>query len=363
MNQVILWCMAFGALLGGIDHILGNRFGFGARFEEAVRLLGAIGLSMAGIICLAPLLSAGLGKIVVPLFRALGFDPGMFGSILAIDMGGYQMAMDLAEDPQIGRFSGIIVSAIFGCTLVFTIPVGMGTMGEADRPYFTKGILLGLASMPIGILAGGLVCGLTLKTLLWHCLPVFLVSAGLFAGLLKKPEAMIRGFRKFAAGIQKLSVFGLMASAIQHMTGRMLLSGMIPLEEAMKVVCAIAIVMLGSMPLAQLLQMLLKRPFRWIGSHTGLNQHSTTGILIGAVSVMPALAMVSRMDNRGKVVTGAFVVCGASAFAAHLGFALSAEPQLASALLAAKLLGGLAGIAIALAATRKQTAILENQEK
>ena len=69
---------------------------------------------MAGILCLAPLLSAGLGKSVVPLFRVLGFDPGMFGSILAIDMGGYQMAMDLAEDPRIGRFSGIIVSAIFG---------------------------------------------------------------------------------------------------------------------------------------------------------------------------------------------------------------------------------------------------------
>ena len=29
MNEAILWCMAFGALIGGIDHILGNRFGFG----------------------------------------------------------------------------------------------------------------------------------------------------------------------------------------------------------------------------------------------------------------------------------------------------------------------------------------------
>ena len=76
---------------------------------------------------------------------------------------------------------------------------------------------------------------------------------------------------------------------------------------------------------------------------------------------MPALAMVPRMDNRGKVVIGAFVVCGASAFAAHLGFALSTEPQLATALLSAKLLGGLAGIAIALAATRNQTAILASE--
>lgn len=363
MNEAILHCMAFGALLGGIDHILGNRFGLGARFEEAFRLLGSIGLSMAGILCLAPLLSAGLGKIVVPLFRVFGFDPGMFGSILAIDMGGYQMAMDLAENPQIGRFAGIIVSAIFGCTLVFTIPVGMGTMEEADLPDFTKGILLGLASMPVGILAGGLACGLTMKVLLWHCLPVFLVSAGLVAGLLKQPESIVRGFRKFAAGIQKLSIFGLMAGAIQYMTELTILPGLIPLEEAMEVVCSIAIAMLGSMPLAQLLQLLLKSPFRWIGRHTGLNQDSTTGILIGVVSVVPALAMVPRMDNRGKVVIGAFVVCGASAFAAHLGFTLSTEPQLATALLTAKLVGGLAGIVTALAATRKQSSTLKNRRK
>ena len=263
-------------------------------------------------------------------------------------------AFSLRENLEIGRFAGIVVSAIFGCTLVFTIPVGMGTMEETDRPYFTKGILLGLASMPIGILAGGLVCGLTLKVLLWHCLPVFLVSAGLFAGLLKQPESMTRGFRKFAAGIQKLSIFGLMAGAVQYMTGKSFLPGLIPLEEAMEVVCSIAIMMLGSMPLAQLLQQLLKRPFRWIGKCTGLNEDSTTGILIGVVSVVPALAMVPRMDNRGKVVLGAFVVCGASTFAAHLGFTLSTEPQLAAALLTAKLVGGVAGIGIALAATRKQ---------
>ena len=95
MSNVILYCLAFGALLGGIDHILGNRFGLGQRFEEAFRLLGPIALSMAGILCLAPLLSSLLGTVVVPLFRALRFDPGMFGSILAIDMGGYQMSMAL----------------------------------------------------------------------------------------------------------------------------------------------------------------------------------------------------------------------------------------------------------------------------
>ena len=66
MSQIILHTMAFGALLGGLDHLFGNRFGLGQRFEEAFHLLGSIALSMAGIICLAPVLSHWLGKIVLP---------------------------------------------------------------------------------------------------------------------------------------------------------------------------------------------------------------------------------------------------------------------------------------------------------
>ena len=354
MTQILMVFMAFGAVLGGMDHMLGNKLGYGRRFEEAFRLLGPIGLSMAGILCLANVLSMGLGKVVVPLFTALGFDPGIFGSILAIDMGGYQMAMDLCADPLLGRFSGIVLSAIFGCTIVFTLPVGLGAIGEEDRPCFTKGILLGLVSMPGGILAGGLVCGLSMGQIVWNCLPIFLICGLLCLGLWKRAEAVTRLFQKFAAGIQALATLGLTLGAVQYMTGWTLLPVLLPLEEAMEVVCSIAIVMLGSMPLAELLQRLLKVPFRWVGRHTGLNETSTTALLIGMVSVVPALAMVPRMDPRGKVVCGAFVVCTASAFAAHLGFTVSAEPDMTAALLTAKLLGGILGIFLALRVTKAE---------
>ena len=84
--------MAAGAVVGGIDRIRGNRWGYGAKFEEGFQLLGSTALSMAGMICLAPVLADVLGKVVIPLYRMIGVDPGMFGSLLAIDMGGYQLA-------------------------------------------------------------------------------------------------------------------------------------------------------------------------------------------------------------------------------------------------------------------------------
>ena len=351
INQIIMHVMALGALIGGIDLILGNRFGYGERFEEAFRLLGPIGLSMAGIICLVPVISGVLGKVIVPLFSALRLDPGMFGGILAIDMGGYPLAMELAADPEIGKFSGIIVSAVFGCTIIFTIPVGLSIMGEEDRPYFTKGILWGMVSMPGAIILGGLITGLPLGKTLRNILPVLLVSALLFWGITRKPEAIARGFQCFAKLIRAIATLGLMLGAVQYMTGWQLMEGFTPLAEAMEVVCSIAIVMLGSMPLAELLRRILKVPFSWIGKHTGLNSASTTGILIGMVSVAPALASVPRMDRRGKVVNGAFLVCGASTFAAHLGFTVTAQPEMVPALLTVKLLGGLAGALIAFFAT------------
>ena len=61
MNQIIMWIMAVGAVLGGVDRIAGNRFGLGKRFEEGFTLLGPTALSMSGIICLTPLFGAGCG--------------------------------------------------------------------------------------------------------------------------------------------------------------------------------------------------------------------------------------------------------------------------------------------------------------
>mgnify|MGYP000249576952 CR=1 FL=1 len=73
MNQIIMWIMAVGAVLGGVDRIAGNRFGLGKRFEEGFTLLGPTALSMSGIICLTPLLSRFLPfRPSFPLWNVFG---------------------------------------------------------------------------------------------------------------------------------------------------------------------------------------------------------------------------------------------------------------------------------------------------
>ena len=203
MNEGIMFVIGCGALIGGIDRILGNRLGLGQKFEEGFQLMGATALSMAGIICLAPVLAGLLSYLITPVFSLAGIDPAMSGCILAIDMGGYQLSMGLAHEMSIGAFSGIIASSMAGCTLVFTIPVGMKVIAEHDRSDFLKGISAGLIGMPVGLLIGGLVQGLSFLTVLHQSLPVIVLSIILLYGLLRHTEKnrlRILSFRLFRTG-------------------------------------------------------------------------------------------------------------------------------------------------------------------
>lgn len=348
MEQVLMIIMSAGVVVGGIDRILGNRRGYGAKFEEGFQFLGSMALSMTGMICLAPVLADVLGKAVIPFYRMIGVDPGMFGCFLAIDMGGYQLSKELAGNPLIGRYAGIVAASIFGCTVVFTIPVGMGMIREADRKFFAKGVMLGLATMPAGLVVGGLLSGLSLPDCIWQNLLVFILALLMLAGLFKIPDRMVRGFCIFAKGIRWMTTAGLVLAAAEYLCGYNPVKGMTPLMEAMEVVSAIGIVMLGSLPVTEFLQRVLKKSFTALGKRMGMNPAGMAGILVGAVSALPVFAMYQDMDERGKVANAAFLVSATAVLAAHMGFTLNAEPELLGAMIGAKVSGGMAAILLAL---------------
>ena len=347
MNQILMTVMALCAILGGADRLMGNKFGYGDKFEEGFRLLGPMALSMAGMICLAPVLADVLGRVIIPFYQAIGTDPAMFGSILAIDMGGYQLAKELAIDSRIGSYAGIVAASVFGCTLVFTIPVGMGMIRKEDRRLFAKGIMLGLAAMPAGLLAGGILAGLSVPECLRQNLTLFAAAVLLLLGLWKIPDKMVKGFCILADGIRALITVGLVLAAVESLTGWTLLPGMAPIEDAMRVVSSIGVVMLGSLPAAELLRRLLERPFARLGTHLHISPLSLTGMLLGSVSAIPVFSLYQDMDEKGKTAAGAFLVSGTSLLAAHMGFTVSTEPDMLPALLCGKLCGALCAVVLA----------------
>ena len=164
---------------------------------------------------------------------------------------------------------------------------------------------------------------------------------------------MVKGFCLLAEGIRWLVTIGLVLAAVESLTGWAVLPGMAPLEDAMATVASIGIVLLGSLPLAELIRRILTRPFAWLGERLGMKPQSLTAMLVGLVSALPTLSMYQDMDDRGKVAAGAFLVSGTSLLAAHMAFTVSTEPNMLGPLIGAKLAGAFAAVVAALWVTRK----------
>lgn len=352
MNEVIMLIMACGVVLGGIDKLLGNKKGYGKKLEEGFMLLGPMALSMVGIICIAPVLANAFSSFIIPAYEFIGVDPAMFGGNLAIDMGGYSLAKELANQELMGSYAGIVVASIFGCTIVFTIPVGMGLISKENQKAFATGIMIGFIAMPVGLCVGGLLCGLGFVQTLHQNSPIFLLSLILMLGLWKKTEFMIKAFQKFAQLINIVIVIGLMFGAVSYMTGMELLPYMTPIQDALATVSSIGIVLLGSLPITELFVRLMKIPLKVVGKWLKLSDLSIAGMLVGTVSTIPSMIMLKDMEEEGKIVNVAFQVCGTAMLAAHLGFTVSVEPEMLPAMLLAKATGALASVGVALFFTR-----------
>ena len=352
--EILIWIMAGFAVLGALDRIFGNRFGLGKQFEEGILAMGALALAMIGIICLAPVLAKLLGPVVGPVYRFLGADPAMFaGTILANDMGGGPLAYELTSDPQAAALGGVITGSMLGATIVFIIPVAMGILKEEDRPALAKGVLAGIVTIPVGVLAGGLTAGFPMVMILRNLIPIALMALLIALGLWKWEKAMIRGFGWFGKGIIAVITVGLAAAVVEELTGFAVIPGMAPITDGFHTVGEIAIVLAGAFPLVALLTRVLRKPLEKGGKLLGINEAAAAGLIASLANAIAAFGLVKDMDRRGKVVNIAFAVSAAFVFGDHLGFTAGFAPEYLPAVIVGKLAGGVSAVVIALLITRK----------
>lgn len=355
MSDILLWVMAGFAVLGALDRIFGNRFGLGKEFEDGITAMGSLALAMLGIICLAPVLANLLRPIVVPVFRLLGADPAMFaGSILACDMGGGALAMEMADDAQSGLFGGVLCGSMLGATVVFTIPVAMGILKAEDRPFLAKGILAGVVTIPVGLFVGGLIAGMPVLKILGNLVPIVLIAGLIALGLWKAEKAMIKGFGIFGKGIIALITVGLASGIFEAITGITLIPGLVPIEDGFLTVGAIAIVLAGAFPLVLVLTKVLRKPLLKLGITLGINETAAAGLVASLANSIATFGLVKDMDDRGKVVNIAFAVSAAFVFGDHMGFTAGFAPDMLPAMIVSKLVGGVSAVVVALWLTKEK---------
>ena len=354
-HEILIAVMAVFAVLGALDRIFGNRLGLGKEFEEGILAMGSLAIAMVGIICLAPVLANVLRPVVVPVFQLLGADPAMFaGTILACDMGGGALAQELASTEEAALLGGVLAGSTLGATIVFTIPIAMGMVAQEDKGAIAKGILCGIVTIPLGILAGGIAAGFPILMVIMNLIPIVIIAALIALGLWKAEKAMIRGFGWFGKGIVALITAGLAAAIVEALTGFTIIPGMAPISDGFETVGAIAIVLAGAFPLVAVVTKVLRKPLMKLGSVLGINDTAAGGLVASLANSIATFGMVGDMDSRGKVVNVAFAVSAAFVFGDHLGFTAGFEPEMLLPMIVCKLTGGISAVAVALWLTRER---------
>ena len=356
--EIIIWIMAVFALMGAADRLLGNRLGLGKRFEEGILAMGSLAMAMIGVIALSPVLAALLKPVVVPVFSMLGADPAMFaGTLLASDMGGGSLAMELTDNPEAAMLGGVLTGSMLGATVVFTIPVALGILQPEDRPALAKGVLCGIVTIPVGIFAGGLAAGFPVGMVARNLVPILLIAALIALGLWRAEKAMIRGFTVFGKIVTAMITVGLAAAIVESLTGFALIPGLAPITEGFETVGAIAIVLAGAFPLVFAVTKVLEKPLMKLGKRLAINDTAAAGLIASLANSIATFGMVKDMDSRGKVINIAFAVSAAFVLGDHLGFTAGFAPQMLLPVIVGKLTGGISAVVVALFLTKKQETV------
>ncbi len=351
INDIIVWILMICMVLGGLDRAIGNKFGLGEKFEEGFNAMGPLALSMVGVYALSPVLAKILGPIVTPIYKLFGADPAMFaGTLLANDMGGWPLAQAMTDNPDAQRLSGLILGAMMGATVVFTIPVALGIIGKEDRPFLAKGVLAGIVTIPIGVLVSGAAAGMPMGFVAVNTIPIVLTAALIAFGLWRAPDAMTKGFLAFGKGLVFVISIGLVIGVFETVTGVKIMPAgweLLPVADGIAIVGSIAMMLLGAFPAVHLIVTFGAKPLSALGKLVGVNKSAAGGLIATLANNIAMFEIFKNMDRRGKILNAAFAVSAAFALGDHLGFTAGVAPDMIAPMIAGKLVAGITAVALA----------------
>ncbi|HWR60778.1 MAG TPA: ethanolamine utilization protein EutH [Clostridia bacterium] len=348
INEIIVYIMVVFMALGALDKCFGNKFGLGEKFDEGFMAMGSLAIAMVGVVSLAPVLATILKPIVVPVYTLLGADPSMFATtLLACDMGGYPLAIELAQTKEAGLFAGLILGSMMGPTIVFTIPVALGIINKEDHRFLASGVLAGMITIPIGCFVGGLVAGYDIAMILSNLVPIIIVSVLIAIGLWRIPNKMISGFNAFGKGVVVVITLATAAIIIETLTGLVVIPGMAPISDGISIIGSIAIMLCGAFPMVFFITKVFKNPLLKLGKMLGMNDVSAAGMVATLANNIPMFGLMKDMDDRGKVLNVAFAVSAAFVFGDHLGFTAGVNREMIFPMIAGKLVAGVTAVMVA----------------
>lgn len=348
VTEILFFIIALFLLISGLDYIFGNKLGLGTQFKKGVEASGSLALNMIGIYILAPMLTEGLMGIIIPITNIFKIDPSLVpASLLAVDMGGFQLAQSLAMNRQMADFSGILLASNLGATISFSIPVALGMIKKEDLPYFLRGLVIGLISLPVGLFIGGLVQGIGIQKLLVNCAPLFVLSLVLAYCTMRHTSQTVKCFGVLSKVIVTISIIGLIAVGVGVILDTSILPTYTPpLSEAAEIVVRIGLFLAGAYPMLKVVEHLIIRYCRPIAKLLEVNEATIIGMLGSLASNLLTFAEIKQMNHKGKVLASAVAISGAFVLGGQLAFVSTMSSEMVIPFIVSKLSGAILAIVI-----------------
>lgn len=345
----MLYLMLVFSILGGIDRLLNNKYGLGVKFEEGFKAMGGLALTIIGIYSFSPLIAKYLLPILLPLSNVLKVDPSVFISgILASDLGAYTTSMEMANSTVMAEYNSLILGSMLGATISFAIPIAISLIPSKDTPLFAKGILLGIATVPIGMIVSGLIIGIPLNQVIINLFPIIIFVIIICIAMVKAQDQLIKIFSIFGKIIVSISTIGLIISILNFILGIEIIEGMLPIEESIIVVVNISVMLSGAYPLLYFVSRKGHKVLKEIAEKYDIDEYAVLGLVSSLASCIPMFGVFEHMNDKGKVLNSAFAVSGAFTLGGQLGYVTSVAPAYVNSFIIGKLVAGILAVGLSI---------------
>ncbi|ANU22504.1 ethanolamine utilization protein EutH [Planococcus donghaensis] len=379
IGTVIVYIIMICAVLGAFAAIKNPDEGIGREFMTGLQTIGHIFVPAAGIMASIPYLTWFINKFISPAFQAIGADPAIAAtSILATDMGGYQLAEALKVTNE-GWIMAMIVGYMAGATIVFSIPMGLALLDKRDHKYMALGIMSGVLTIPIGAFLASVMVVLfnteirdvisttaaspyefviSYGQIFINLLPLLIFVILIAAGLKFFPRAMVSGFMIFGRLMDAAIKIVLVFSIVEIFTGffsmvfgawgfHPIMADQADQFRALETAGYIGIMLAGAFPMVYLLRKYASKPLEAAGQKIGLSSIGSAGILATMANILAMFALVKEMPPKDKVINISFAVCAAFMLGDHLSFTANFQPNIILPVIIGKLAAGVIAIGFA----------------
>lgn len=379
IGTIIVHLIMACAFIGALASVFDENSHLGNEFLNGINSIGPIFLPVAGIMASAPYLTAFVTNVLSPWYELIGADPSMAATtLIAIDMGGYQLAHDLAQNKESWMMASV-TGYMSGASLVFSIPVALKMLNKEDHQYLAMGVMAGFLAIPVGVFVScisiilsdpyirssvtttGLAdyqLHLPLSEALLNLVPLAFICLMIAFGLYKIPNLMISGFIRLGRLMESALKLVFVCCVIEYFTGVFssifgqwgfdpIIADEEDINRALEVAGYIGIMLCGAFPMVYLIKTHLSKILSVIGEKFHLSTAATTGILAASANVLALFAMVGQMKPEDKVKTIAYAVCCAFLLGDHLAFSANFQPSMILPIMLGKLSGGILAVIIA----------------